>query len=120
VRRRDEAGAVTAETAVVLPLLVVLAAGLAWLLTVGVVQVQVIDAARESARALARSDQRDEAIALGRRVAPEGARFGVSASERTVTVSVSADVRGPGGVFARLFPAYTAHASAVAATEPGS
>lgn len=103
-----------------LPVLVILTAALAWLVTVGVVQVQVIDAARESARELARSESRDESIAAGRRVAPSGARFEIATGARTVSVRVSAEVRGPGGVFAGLLPPYTAHATAVAAREPGS
>ena len=53
---RASAGAVTAELALGMPLLVALTAGLVWLLAVGAAQVRTVDAARETARALARGD----------------------------------------------------------------
>ncbi len=55
-RRADERGAVTAELAMVLPLLVIVTAALAWLLGVGADQLRIVDATREVARALARGD----------------------------------------------------------------
>jgi Flp pilus assembly protein TadG len=54
MRRRDERGAVTAELAMTLPLLLAVTVGLVWLLSVGAAQVRAVDAARETARALAR------------------------------------------------------------------
>ena len=54
--RASERGAATAELAMVLPLLVAVAIGLVWLLSVGAAQVRAVDAARETARALARGD----------------------------------------------------------------
>ena len=48
----------------VLPLLVAVTIGLVWLLAVGAAQVRTVDAARETARALARGD--DQATAVGR------------------------------------------------------
>lgn len=115
-RRRTESGAVTAETAMVLPVLVVLTVALAWLVSLGVTQVRVIDAARETARAAARSDSTTAATALGRRVAPDGARVSVSRRGEEVVATVSAPVRGLAGVF-RLGPA-TVRSEAVAAVEP--
>ena len=53
-RRRDQRGAVTAELALALPLLFAVTVGLVWLLAVGAAQIRVVDAARESARAVAR------------------------------------------------------------------
>ena len=53
---RDTRGAATAELAMVLPLLVAVSLGLVWLLAVGAAQVRAVDAARETARALARGD----------------------------------------------------------------
>jgi Flp pilus assembly protein TadG len=116
---RGESGAVTAETAVVLPVLLLFALGLAWLVSLGATQVRALDAARETARALARGDDESASTGLGRRVATPGARITVRDEGRTVEVTVDAPVRGPGGIFAFL-PAYHARASAVAATEPGS
>ena len=118
-QRRDQAGAVTAEAAVVLPVLVLFAVGLAWVVALGAAQVRALDAARETARALARGEDSATGLALGRRVATTGARIEVRDEGGTIEVVVDAPVRGPGGLFA-FVPAYHVRASAVAAREPGS
>ena len=56
LHQRSERGAVTAELAMGLPLLVAVTIGLVWLLSVGAAQVRTVDAARETARAVARGD----------------------------------------------------------------
>jgi hypothetical protein len=116
---RNESGAVTAESAVVLPVLVLFALGLAWLVALGATQVRALDAARETARAAARGEDPGASIGLGRRVATPDARISVRDEGDTIEVTVEAPVRGPGGLFAFL-PAYHVRASAVAAQEPGS
>jgi hypothetical protein len=116
---RDESGAVTAEAAVALPVIVVFALGLAWLVALGATQVRALDAARETARAVARGDDATAGVDLGRRVATSGARITVRDEGDTIEVTVDAPVRGPGGMFGFL-PAYHARATAVAAKEPGS
>jgi hypothetical protein len=118
-RLRDESGAVTAEAAVVLPIVVLFALGLAWLVALGATQVRSLDAARETARAVARGENTGASIALGHRVATRGAEISVVDEGETIVVTVSAPVRGPGGLFGFL-PAYRARASAIAAQEPGS
>lgn len=115
---RGEQGAVTAETAVVLPVLVLLGIALAWLVALGTSQVRAVDGARETARAVARGEQIEAAVELGRRVAPDGAEFRVVTEEGVVRVRVTAVVRGPGGLFGVL-PGFEAHAEAVATLEPG-
>jgi hypothetical protein len=115
---RDEAGAVTAEAAVVLPVLVLFTVGLVWLVSLGATQVRALDAARETARAVARGEDTPSSVGLGRRVATEGARISVHDEGATIVVTVDAPVRGPGGIFAFL-PTYHARADAVAAEEPG-
>lgn len=117
MRTRTDDGAVTAEAAMVIPVLVVLSAALSWLVCLGVAQVRVVDAAREAARSLARSQDESTALALGRRVAPDGADFTIRREAGTVEVIVTARVRGPGGVF-EFLPGYSARATAVAQTEP--
>ena len=114
--RTGEGGAATAELAMVLPLLVAVAAGLVWLLAVGAAQVRTVDAARETARALARGDDQGDAVARGLRVAPEGSRISVSRGDREVRVTVSGRVEGPGGLFSGL-AAPEVRAEAVAADE---
>lgn len=116
--RRDERGAVTAETAVALPVLVLMSLALAWLVGLGVGQVRVVDAARETARALARGETVGHATDLGRQVAPAGADIRVSTDDGLVRVAVSAEVHGPGGVLG-FVPGFVARAEAVTAAEPG-
>ena len=113
---RREHGAVTAETAMVLPLLVAATLGLVWTISLAVTQVRVTDAAREVARALARDEPRASALALGRRVAPVGATFGLQEDGRSVVVHVEAEVAGVGGLF-RFVPEVGVDAEAVAALE---
>jgi hypothetical protein len=118
-RRRNASGAVTAEAAAVLPILVLFTVGLAWLVALGGTQVRALDAARETARAIARGEDRTTSLDLGRRVATAGARISVDVRGDTVAVTVEAPVRGPGGIFGSI-PTYHARATAIAAHEPGS
>lgn len=118
-RLRSDRGAATAELAMVLPLLVAVTLGLVWLLAVGSAQVRAVDAARETARAVARGDSVSDAVARGQRVAPPGSRVGVHDDGGQVTAVVVGRVAGPGGLFARL-PGATVSAEAVAAVEEGA
>lgn len=99
-----------------LPVLAGFALGLVWLVALAVAQVRVVDAARETARALARDETAAVALGLGRRVAPDGAVITVRPGDDTIRVHVVAGVRGPGGLFAFL-PAVEVGAEAVAAKE---
>jgi Flp pilus assembly protein TadG len=111
-----ERGAATAELVMVLPVLVAVTIGLVWLLSVGAAQVRVVDAARETARAVARGDDPEAARERGARVGPAGATVSVQVADEEVVASVEARVRGPGGLFA-LLPGVTVHARAVALAE---
>jgi hypothetical protein len=113
-RRTTEQGAVTAETVMVLPVLVAVAVGLAWLLALAATQARTVDAAREAARAAARDDS--GAAALARRVAPAGSSVSLRTEGDTVVAHVSARVRGPGGLL-RFLPGVEVQADAVAARE---
>ncbi len=115
-RASDESGAATAELAMVLPLLVAVALGLVWLLAVGAAQIRAVDAARETARALARGDDQAAAVARGLRVAPDGSRIEVARGGGEVRVTVTGRVEGPEGLLARI-PSPRLHAEAVAAEE---
>lgn len=107
-----------------LPVLVALTIGLVWLLSLGAAQLRVIDAARETARAVARGDDVAAAVAAGEQVAPEGARVvvqgggdgGGDGGGGRVVAEATARVSGPGGLFAVL-PAVTVRAEAVAVAE---
>lgn len=103
MRRRQaattERGAVTAELALGLPLVLALTIGLVWLLAVAAAQIRVVDAAREAARAVARGDDVSSARSLAQRIAPEGSELEVAIGAGEVAVTSSAEVRGPGGLF---------------------
>lgn len=100
----------------VLPLLVAVALGLAWVLALASTQVRVVDAAREMARAAARGESQAQSLALGRRVAPRGSTFEVGVHGDTVVAHVRARVAGPGGLFAFLTEV-SVESEAVAARE---
>lgn len=99
-----------------LPVLVAITLGLVWLVALAVTQVRVVDAARETARALARDEPASAAIGLGQRVGPSGSRISVDSEDGLVRVHVVAEVKGPGGLFAFL-PGVEVDAEAVAAQE---
>ncbi|MCW2815394.1 MAG: hypothetical protein JWN84_2849 [Nocardioides sp.] len=114
--RRDERGAVTAELAMALPLLLGVTVGLVWLLSVGAAQVRTVDAAREAARALARGDDVGAAVSAGEQVVPPGGRVTVATAGDRVVATARAEVDGPGGLFGFL-PSVTVRAEAVALAE---
>lgn len=90
-----DAGFVTAEAAVVLPALVLFAMGLLWALLAAGAQIQCIDAARAGARAAARQDPYDAAVAAAEQAAPKGARVTLRREGDLVRVRVEADTPGP-------------------------
>lgn len=80
---------VTAETATVLPFLVLMTLALAWMIAIGISQVRCLDAAREGARVAARGDGTAAAVAVATRVAPSGARVEVDEGDGAVEVTVT-------------------------------
>ena len=98
-----------------LPLLMAVTIGLVWLLSVGAAQVRAVDAARETARAVARGDAAGPAVARGKRVAPPGSSVSVRDDGDEVTVTVTRRMPGPGGLFDLPFARISAEA--VAASE---
>lgn len=108
---RGERGAVTAETALVLPLLVAVTLAMVWLLTFGVAQMKATDAAREAARALARGESPQTAVGLAHRVVP-GSEVSVSEGAETVTVVVVGQVPSPGGLLGGISGTTRGEASA--------
>lgn len=95
-RRGDHRGSVTAEAAIVLPVVAAFVLALVWLITVGIAQVRAVDAARDTARALARGDEQASAVTSGLRSAPAGADVSVSHTGGWVTVKVTSVQTAPG------------------------
>jgi TadE-like protein len=94
--RRSETGAVTAETAVLLPALAALLVLSLWAIGVLGAQLRCIDAARTAARALARGEPEELARAAARAAAPHGARVRVTQGGDLVVVQVEATIGVPG------------------------
>ena len=70
---RRERGMVTAELMTIAPFGVAFAFLLLWIVSLGLTQVRLADASRESARMVARGERADDAAAMARRFAPPGA-----------------------------------------------
>jgi Flp pilus assembly protein TadG len=106
---------VTAETAVLLPVLVVVLAAAVWVLACVAAQLQCVDAARAAARAAARGEAPGAVQATGERLAPDGADVQVTSAGGTVDVVVQVQARPFGRVLAVLPPVQlTGRASAAA------
>ena len=86
---------VTAEAAVLAP---VVAAGLAlgvWIVSLGHLQIQLVDVARDTARLVARGESADSAVARVRTTAPAGTEFTVERDRGFVTVRVERSSPAP-------------------------
>jgi Flp pilus assembly protein TadG len=115
----DTAGYVTAETAMVLPVLAVLLAVALWAVAVGSAQLRCVDAARDGARAAARGESDAAASAAARNAAPTGATVELRHEGSRVVVVVAARVGKGQGLLAAI-PAPVAAATAVAESEGNS
>ncbi len=100
--RGCDRGSVTAEVAIVLPVIVVMLLASAWAVGLVVAQIRCTDAARDVARAVARGESQDGARRIGLRAAPAGARVEITRTGDDVTVvvgyTVAADWPVLGGV----------------------
>ena len=107
---------VTAETAVVLPVLLLVLVGAVAVVTVVGAQLRCVDAAREGARAAARGESVATVTGWAGRAAPDGARVTVAAEGDEVRVRVTAQVPPLGPLPWRV----TVAADAVTRWEPGA
>ncbi|MEU4603204.1 TadE family type IV pilus minor pilin [Kribbella sp. NPDC023972] len=89
-RRRAQRGAITAEIAVTLPVLLTLLFLGTWLIGVVITNIQCIDAARDVARAVARGESPETAQELGRRTAPTNATISITRIGPDIQVTVTA------------------------------
>ncbi len=107
---------VTAETAAVLPLLAAVTLAMVWLVSIGVAEVRVTDAAREAARAAARGESVAVATELAQRAAP-GAEVAIVDDSGRIAVEVVDQVEAFGlfGGLGRV----TVSGDAVALAESG-
>jgi len=106
---------VTAETAVVLPVLLLVLAGAVAAVTVVGAHLRCVDAAREGARAAARGEDVAVVTEIVGRAAPQDAVVTVVMGEDEVRVTVTARIAPLGPVPLQI----TVSAEAVAQREPG-
>ena len=109
-------GAVTAETALAVPSIVVVLLLAVWVLLGVTAQLRCLDAAHLAARAAARGEADERVRATAAQVAPQRASVEVSRDDGIVEVQVSAQVRPFGGVLQAL-PGLRVVGRAVAADE---
>ncbi|MER7362778.1 TadE family type IV pilus minor pilin [Nonomuraea wenchangensis] len=108
-------GSVTAETAAVLPaLMIVLAAGL-WAIQSVAVQLECVDAARTAARAAARGEPLEKVRAVAITATSPDAQVDIIRDPETTKVQIAVQVRPTWG---SAFPPVRVSASAFADTEP--
>ncbi|MGW2909244.1 TadE family type IV pilus minor pilin [Streptomyces asoensis] len=110
---RGDRGFVTAESAVVLPVLLLFATALVYGLLIMAAQIRCVDAARAGARAAARQDAPEAILEVTRAVAPQGAEVAVGREGDQVRVVVVA--RPPA---LRVLPVELREEAVAAAEEP--
>jgi Flp pilus assembly protein TadG len=113
---RHEGGTVTAEAAIVLPLIAAFCMALVWMVSLGISQILTVDAARDAARAVARGDDQATAAQAAGRTAPDGAVVSFTQSAGTVTATVSVRAAAPGWLLVPM-PAVTLTSSSTVEVE---
>lgn len=115
-RLRDDRGSATAETAIVLPVVVAMVVVLLLAGTGLGAQVRLEGAARGAARELARGEDPGAAADVARRIGGEGTAVSVSGDGQWVRVETSRTLRAPTGLLAGA--SWTLTADAEARREP--
>lgn len=115
-RPTPDRGSVTAETAVLLPVLLVVLAAAVWVLAALSAQLRCVDAARAGARDAARGETSEVVRATAQRLSPDGAVVVTAPNGDLVEVRVTAQIR-PFGSLLRVLPAVTVSGRATAAVE---
>ncbi|WP_184801827.1 TadE family type IV pilus minor pilin [Kribbella italica] len=116
--RRTERGTVTAELALLFPVLMAVIVAGVWAVGLVVTNIRCIDAARDVARAVARGETEEAAQTIGRRAAPKDASIEIFTTNGEVQVTVEATRRLDWSLFAAL-PAVPLKAQATLQSEPG-
>jgi Flp pilus assembly protein TadG len=117
--RSGERGAVTAEVAFAIPVLLATMLFGVWLAGVVIANVRCIDAARDVARATARGEPPESAQQLGSRTAPRDAAIAITRSGPDIQVTVTAPVIPDWPLLAQLPPLH-AQAKATIESEPAT
>jgi hypothetical protein len=114
--RRRECGSVTAEAALVLPIVAGFALTLVWMVSVGIGYITAVDAARDAAREIARGGDVAGATARARETAPADSRVDVHRDGVDAVVDVAFSTRAPGWLLVPL-PSVEVRASSTVEVE---
>lgn len=117
-RRPRDLGAVTAEAAMALPVLVAFVMALVWALVAASDQIRCVDAARAGARAAARSEPEAAVRSVAREAAPDRSSVAVERAGELWRVRVEAATPGPGPLGLTLSAEAVALAEDTVAVEP--
>ncbi|TWD81115.1 TadE-like protein [Kribbella amoyensis] len=93
--RRSQAGTVTAEVAILFPMLLATIMAGCWVAGVVISSIRCTDAARDVARAVARGETTATATSIGERAAPSGAQIEVTREGDDIHVVVRAVTEWP-------------------------
>lgn len=113
-RRSGARGSVTAETAAVLPALMIVLAAALWAVQAVNVQLECVDAARAAARAAARGEPVDQVRDIARAGTRPDAQIAITRDSDMTKVEITVDTRPS---WATSLPALRISATASAATE---
>lgn len=116
--RRAERGSVTAEAAIVLPIMAAFALTLIWMISLGIAHVLVVDAARDAAREIARGGDIASAVSRAHETAHADAHVTVHTQDGLATVDVSYAVTPPGWLLVPM-PVVDVEASSTVEVEGG-
>ncbi|MGW3351069.1 TadE family type IV pilus minor pilin [Nonomuraea rubra] len=114
IKRSASRGSVTAETAAMLPALMVVLAAALWAIQAVGVQLECVDAARMAARAAARGEPLDQVRAFTQTATRPNAQVAITRGPELTTVEITVEVRPSWG---ESLPAVRVSATATAATE---
>lgn len=112
--RSASRGSVTAETAAMLPALMVVLAAALWAIQAVGVQLECVDAARAAARAAARGEPVEQVRAFAQAATRPDAQVSITRDPELTTVKISVEVRPSWG---ESLPAVGVSATATADTE---
>ncbi|MGR6913060.1 TadE family type IV pilus minor pilin [[Actinomadura] parvosata] len=114
IKRSASRGSVTAETAAMLPALMVVLAAALWAIQAVGVQLECVDAARLAARAAARGEPLEQVRAVTRAATDPNAQVAITRDPELTKVQITVEVRPS---WAESLPTVRVSATATAATE---
>lgn len=113
-KRPASRGSVTAETAVMLPALMIVLAAALWAIQAVGVQLECVNAVRAAARAAARGEPLDQVRDFARAATSPNAQVAITREEELTKVQITVEVRPS---WAESLPSVHVSAAATASTE---